>query len=457
MGVVVILSLIGIAFSYFVFRAAINTSYGIFHISIILMGLSILDVFMPALIWSIYGIPAKISIYTAYSLDFQMLANGLVYYLTFYFIMISITLFQTRAEKTKSQYEIHIKKNMLNILLGISLTLALLDLYLTIISHGGISTWFWDKIHLRWIANTDTHTGGIFIETLLKSIDWRGIFNILMLTAFYYRKRLNNKNIYTFILPSAAFLLALTTFYRGSILLLALGLVFVEYMRVKRYNTDHKVKHIIKNNKKKIYKGILVAVTLFIIVGAIRGSFSSKAWNDNSNVSEIAYSNEAIKVLSQGSGLSSISYIVEDFNRKTDLLMGKTYIDMLLLPIPRIIYTSKPKWYGITDITLAMNWPESSQSAVTIPGEAYANFGWMGLVLAIIFGLLFRYLYYLTVRPDSIYLTIYPGVVIYIIFSANWMSFTGIMNQLDNFLIGVFILTFILKRKRSNAYSQKKI
>ena len=70
------------------------------------------------------------------------------------------------------------------------------------------------------------------------------------------------------------------------------------------------------------------------------------------------------------------------YGHDLDFLMIK-HILMLLLLIPRAIYKSKPEWYGIDDITTGMGWPSSSQSAVTMPGETYANFGWFGLFVAV--------------------------------------------------------------------------
>ena len=74
------------------------------------------------------------------------------------------------------------------------------------------------------------------------------------------------------------------------------------------------------------------------------------------------------------------------YGHDLDFLMGKTYIDMLLLPIPRAIYKSKPEWYGIDDITTGMGWPSSSQSAVTMQVKLTQIFGWFGLFVAVFYG-----------------------------------------------------------------------
>ena len=82
------------------------------------------------------------------------------------------------------------------------------------------------------------------------------------------------------------------------------------------------------------------------------------------------------------------------------------------MPIPRAIYKSKPEWYGIDDITTGMGWPSSSQSAVTMPGEAYANFGWFGLFVAVFYGVFFGLFLKFINSRGGVYTTLYASVII---------------------------------------------
>jgi hypothetical protein len=107
---------------------------------------------------------------------------------------------------------------------------------------------------------------------------------------------------------------------------------------------------------------------------------------------------------------------------------GRTIIDMLLLPIPRAIWTAKPVWYGIDDITRSMGWPESTQSAVTMPGELYANFAVWGLPLMWIYGWLFGVMR--TYRFDPVVRYIYGFILVPMMLPTFWMAFTGFVNQL---------------------------
>jgi len=146
-----------------------------------------------------------------------------------------------------------------------------------------------------------------------------------------------------------------------------------------------------------------------------------------------------------GQGLNGVAYVVSAYSSSTPYFWGKTYLDMLLLPVPRWIYSSKPDWYGIDDITRAMGWPDTTQSAVTIPGEAFANFGWFGLPVALVFGVIFWALYALSARAATRNLVIFPSVTFYVLFVTNWMSMTGLMNQLLPLLCVVAVTRAALK------------
>jgi hypothetical protein len=147
--------------------------------------------------------------------------------------------------------------------------------------------------------------------------------------------------------------------------------------------------------------------------------------------------------ITAGHGLLGISHIVAEYGQSVPFLGGKTYFDMLLLPVPRTIYTAKPAWYGIDDITRGLGWPESTQSAVTMPGEAFANFGLFGLLMAIPMGLLFGQLEK-TMRVNIIrYLLLGPTVFFQMVAVTNWMSFTGFMNAAQLLIILLFITSYI--------------
>ena len=195
-------------------------------------------------------------------------------------------------------------------------------------------------------------------------------------------------------------------------------------------------------NKPRYYVFALLVVTAFLGYGAIRGAFVDQALGQESEEkTSIIY-----KVLNQGSGIQGVSGVMRRYGEDLDFLMGKTYVDMLLLPVPRVIYKSKPEWYGIDDITTGMGWPSSSQSAVTMPGEAYANFGWFGLFIAALYGIFFGLFLRFINTKGGVYTVLYASVIIPVIFVSNWMAFTGIMNMFFTTLFLIIMLFLINTR-----------
>jgi hypothetical protein len=184
-----------------------------------------------------------------------------------------------------------------------------------------------------------------------------------------------------------------------------------------------------------------------LLYGAVRTAIENEVKGNESNEVSVIYS-----VLNQGSGLQGISSVMRRYGNDLDFLMGKTYIDMMLLPIPRTIYTSKPTSYGVQDISLDMGWTGrdgtvSNEAAITLPGEAYANFGWFGLSIALLYGAFFGLLLRFIHNMGGIYIVLYPTVVIPVIIMSNWMAFTGTMNRLLPSLI-IFFMVLIISKKR---------
>ena len=306
-------------------------------------------------------------------------------------------------------------------------------------THGGFDEWLFYKFTIRF---DPTPRERDLIGTVINTIPWRSLFNALVFVAFLYRYKLNRQKLYGIILPLIGVVFAISTSHRGSILLFLIGLFFMEIVRIhihksQNYNSSFGTRRE-TSNKTRYYAFAFVIVSTFLMYGSMREAYVGAAFNQapRENTSTV------YKVLNQGSGIQGISSIMRRYGHDLDFLMGKTYFDMLLLPVPRFIYESKPEWYGIDDITTGTGWPSSTQSAVTMPGEAYANFGWFGLFIAGFYGVFFGlFLKYINTK-GGIYTVLYAAVMLPMIFLSNWMAFTGIMNMFFAifFLFGMLFL-----------------
>jgi len=430
-------ALLGLAMSSWAMIRFAHAKYWIFHPMVLFLALSALDAYVPALIWSFHGIPNTIQ--TASVLTANEVSTGLVLYLAAYALMSGGYVFGRACANTTRQSGVWlVRPRRFWWLLLILLIASVVQLALMIQSFGSAFVWFESRLIMRWDPNFVLNQKEMpFWRGLLESAPSRQCFSAMVLMGVYYRNELKNPLLLGVVMPIAAVVLALATFYRGSALLLFVGLAHTEFMRRQdlRASTRSSLmegKAVVHGTKRRITALLIFSVVLFVLYGFARDYYGSRTRQE-----EFRREANTMGVVSSGFGLFGATHIAKHYGVDVPLFYGKTYFDMMLLPVPRAIYTSKPLWYGIDDITRALGWPETSQSAVSIPGEAYANFKWLGLVLLAPWGIAAYIVYSLCSRENgSAWMFTYSGAVVYIIFISNWMSFTGVVNQL---VIGIAV------------------
>lgn len=416
--------------------------------------LSIVDIYIPSIIFlnlGINGLPPWIQIDNYHIGLTLLLFSGAAFLFCFgYFI----TLFFSR-KKSRQQSIDYWKSNDVNLkmllcALIFSGSWYLLSLWNNVTQTGSLSQYLGSKFYLRWEGSTQEYSSAFWAILMKIAPTMMNVSLICIGILFYLRKRYNRQLLWGLVLPVIGWLFTITTFFRGTQLLYFLGLFTVEVFRLKDENISLQaiLLNVIKGQRKKkyIYIILVLAVIFFAGYGAVRSFFSAKEWG-----SSIGFGTAIMKEVTknfQGSALTGLSSIVQSYPKNLDYLDGKTIKDMLLLPVPRSIWPSKPEWYGIDDITRGMGWPPSTQSAVSMPGEFYANFGPMGILLmffyGIVFGLIFSY------RNSSKLKFIYPFKLLSLMFVTFWMSFTGFMNSIIQLPILIAFMYLIIRKRSSN-------
>tara|TARA_B100001057_G_C22871553_1_gene959217 strand:- start:2975 stop:4330 length:1356 start_codon:yes stop_codon:yes gene_type:complete len=412
-----------------------------FHVVPFLIILSMIDVFFPAVLWLSYGnvdIPPWLNPFTS-----KEIISGVLYYTIFYIIMIFMIILTSKNKITSlilSYDNTFVKlKRRLNFYILVTGFIFCAGLYIEIKSYGGLNQWIFYNFTVRFNPTAKEKDA---LDIFFQFIPWRSLFNALCFLAFFFRYKFNRPKLYGFIIPLFGALFALTTSFRGSIFAFFLGLLFMENLRIFIHNNLNEY-HLYGKGKESIFKikyliisGLIVSS--FFVYGTLRSAYVNFELKQNKTEISAVY-----KMLNQGSGLQGVSGIIRSYKKDVELLKGKTFIDMLLLPIPRSIYTSKPEWYGVADVTRGMGWPESTQPAVTMPGESYANFGNLGLLIAVLYGLFFGFILKFFKKKGGIYIVLYPTVLIPLIFTSNWMSFTGVMNMFFPAIFTIFLIYII--------------
>jgi len=293
------------------------------------------------------------------------------------------------------------------------------------------------------------------------------IFSMLVGVLFFLRKRYAQPFLWGVILPVVGWLFIATTFFRGSQIGYFLALSVLEWQRrvnARRLELDAVLiekKASRKSKRSNVFVLILLGAVLFISYGTIRNYYNSGSDSQDNQLSiNESLLTEGVRLI-RGEGLIGFTRIINAYPNSVDYLLGKTYLDMILLIIPRSIYTSKPEWYGVSDISRGMGGPDTTQDAVTVPGEAYANFGPIGLFLVVIFGALYGFFDRHKNHPRYRYA--YAFIVIPSIFPLFWMSFTGLINNMQALPFAMVVLALVVQRryltpltvkmrKTSNAY-----
>jgi hypothetical protein len=412
---------------------------------------ALIDIYAPGILFLVYEIPEQASYVVPFSKE--DLAIALVWF------SISIPVwafgyFGARlkwSRKTKPdpmQWSLNIRRLYVFLMLsgGWYVTYMLVD----IVNNGSLVEYFLLKAQRNYGSRIEyAHAAEAILFQLAPIM--LTIFVMLIGMLFFLRKRYAHPFLWGVVFPVIGWLFIATTFFRGSQIVYFLALFVLEWQRKMDESAfDSKTVLVKKTETGKIKRNsmlilILLGSVLFVSYGAIRNYYNSSSESQNNSLSV----NESILLegvrLIRGEGLIGFTRIINGYPNSVDYLLGKTYLDMMLLVVPRSIYTSKPDWYGVSDISRGLGGPESTQDAVTVPGEAYANFGPLGISLVLIFGALYGFFYRFRNHPRYRYA--YAFIVIPSIFPLFWMSLTGLVNNMQALPFAIVVLALVVQKR----------
>ena len=193
-----------------------------------------------------------------------------------------------------------------------------------------------------------------------------------------------------------------------------------------------------------------VAVLVFGFYGAYRQYHSSFQYGKPVSVAGALTSQAGELVRGWGAiGLASILHAYPDEGSR---LGGSSIVSALYMPVPRPLWPGKPERYGAEEVTRRMGWPITTQSAITMPGELYANFGFLGLPLVAALGLLFRAVYRRRRHPKLLF--VYAFFVPHAVLLTHWMSSSGLVTSLTLHALSVVAVVMVLQPDSGNVPSQ---
>jgi hypothetical protein len=307
---------------------------------------------------------------------------------------------------------------------------------------GGLSEYWAGRLSNRLAAPTE-QSAWISLFGSLKGM----LLPVLFIMAGVCFSKRHSWRVLAFVVPLLAALTAASTLLRGSILTLLIGLAIIERARLHDLEAagraGARVTAAVTN--RWIVGACFAGGLLFVSYGTARNYFTEQADLGHGDLAHAAATEVSRFV--RGEGFIGLVAVMDAYPRDVPFMRGRTILDMLLLPVPRALWPSKPAWYGIDDITRAMGWPVSSQSAVTMPGELYANFAGWGLPLMWVYGWIFGILR--GHRFGPLFRFVYAFVIVPMMLPTFWMAFTGFVNQLAPIPFIMLSLWFVFPRSHT--------
>jgi oligosaccharide repeat unit polymerase len=273
------------------------------------------------------------------------------------------------------------------------------------------------------------------------------LFLVLVGILFFFRYRYERRVLWGWLLPAVAWILTLSTFYRGYQLNLFLSLAFIETCRHRVAKlrpeaglgrTEPTRARTALTFRSKVLA--TVAVVLFVLYGAFRQYNSSFQYGKPVSFTT-ALTSQGGELL-QGWGVIGLTSILHFYPERQDHLGGNSVVTTFFMPVPRPFWPGKPERYGAEEVTRLMGWPITTQSAISMPGELYANFGLVGIPLVGAFGFLFRTIYRRRLHPKLFF--VYAFFVPYSVLLTHWMSSTGFMTSVTQYAPSVGVALLVL-------------
>lgn len=422
---------------YFLRREIRNTGEWVSPFSL-LLSFAILDVYLAAFRLLLVGgltLPPWML-----PLSTRDLVDGMIWFTVgTTFLLFGIKIGTTRMYQTRTLHAFPLRGIGIHVGRGYALLAIFLFIYLgsllqRVREFGSLSRFIEARSLSRYsptTLNTDAVSASGLVSTYINGASLTltlMLVGILFYSRYQYRKRI----LWGFVLPAVAWVCTLVTFFRGYQLSFFLGLLALETARLRIHATDTphlSVRHRHHLRRRHLLLMAAFATVFFVGYGTIR-----TVLNEGSGTSRARATSPSAALASQlgdltsGASLIGMSEMAKYFADPDDQLGGETIAGSLLLPVPRLFWHSKPSASGFLALSSHIGWAASTQSAVSWPGEFYANFGALGLPLLFIVGLLIGYLSRLRTRGPLLF--VYVFVLLPAIMVSHWMSILGLMNQL---------------------------
>lgn len=284
---------------------------------------------------------------------------------------------------------------------------------------------------------------------------YMSLVQVIVICILFLKYLINNKKIYllfTLFLLTINFIYAVATGSKAEILL-PFFLLFIIYSIIK------------KTPIKIILFTSLISIFLVFPFSTIYRSLHSDSITINIEraINKYSYllSNFNIKIIKlfffnsialRTNQMGVITAIVKNTPKIWNFKMGSTYMQFFISLIPRIIWHSKPiigvngnvfgRDYGILQVN-----DYHTSVGITWIGEMFINFGWFGIIIAFLWGLLYKiiYIYFFKDGKPNMLGTLIYSFTLYFLIRDN--VFVYMFSGLLKFYVFLFFVFLIFKKR----------
>ena len=347
------------------------------------------------------------------------------------------------------------KSYYISLIIAVAISLGICSLYLK--QRGLLELSLLNLIvnaNISKVAQIDGTRNGNFGNTFAFTIQFFTVTKIYLLIFFSnliaYRSKIN-KTGFAILLAFCLFQVVITG-RRNELLSLIAPLIIMAKMSAKQKPILGDIK--VKQKQPKIINrlSILIIPASIIIFGFItyvRGGF-----DDNLDFNILLSFNNLLEPILESTYFTDINIlgsIMERMKyRNIDFLMGQSYFSVIYGFIPRFLWSDKPAISLGIFIKNEVFGLRGSLGGIppTMPGEAFINFGWWGLIVPFIYGFVLRKFEYLVLNKfaKSIGLYLYSLLIFPLAWSLMQSSFAITINGIVSSALLLYLFWIITKK-----------
>lgn len=397
--------------------------------------IAILDLYLPAIIGALSGEYFTLP-YIAPLNDSEVLTTVIVADFAYGLMLFAYSFYKPKSRKYQKFGNTIVYIKRVKFIFLVSVFIYVLNLFFEFKSFGGWTEFYTFKLTRAYAVTAEPQ--GVLARMVAILSETTFIIMLMMFSIMLtYKDKIPKKEFIKFLVLIIC--ICIFSLSRGTII----G-VFISIIATYEYNANLFIGGLSRDFKNKVKKFVIIGACAFLLFGGLRNALQNTFFQEeNTSISEniMKAANNTL-----GNSLIALTRTIRYVDSGKPLFEGQSYLEMSLSLIPRTILPNKPQLYGVQTLSMANGSPESTMDAITIPGEILMNFGYIGLILMIFWGMIFKFFDSFRYKARMKYFL--SAAVFTLSTTCCWMSFTGFFAQTKYLIIYYVVLSLVVKYRK---------